>query len=234
MNRPASRYVSYHHAGRATTTLPPSGIRKGFVFAPLYRSADKPADAVTFQGRAGHFASRYGLPAPMLFDNDGDNDALHIADNSGLRARRTAIVAAMDAAAKPFDVVAYFGHGVRRGLSSAGFTGREGLRVFAEAVARNASRRIVIVLNACSCGYPGGFAEQLWGELARRGVVATIFAHNDSGHTTNNPTKRRYPGGDYLVEPRGPRYGAWRNALWHSDLWARYAVLEPDELARAF
>ena len=59
-----------------------------------------------------------------------------IADDRGLGARRASIVAAMDAGAKPFDVIAYFGHGLRRGLSSAGFLGPHGLTQFADAVAR--------------------------------------------------------------------------------------------------
>lgn len=226
------RMVSYSIVPRETTTLRPSQVHKGFVFAPRYRSPLRAADASTFQSRARTFCLRYGLPEPILFDNDGDNDSDHMGDSESLATRRAEIVAALDAGPRPLDVVAYFGHGARRGLSSAGFLGPTGLRQFAEAVARNANQRLVVVLNACQCGYPGAFAEQLYDELFHRGIRATIFAHHTSGHTTNNPYKRRYPGGDYLVEPNDPYFRQWRTKLWESDLWVRYPFMEPDELYR--
>lgn len=231
MNQP--RMVPYTVIPRETTTLQPAQIHKGFVFAPLYRSASRPGDAHTFQNRARQFCSLYGLQAPLLFDNDGDNDRQHLADDSRLATRRNEILDALNACSGPLDLVAYFGHGAPHGLLSAGISGPVATRVFAEAIARKASPRMVVVLNACSCGRPGGFAEELCRELIARGVRATVFGHDVPGHATNNPTKRRYPGGSYLIEPGSSSYNGWRQALWNSDLWARYPFMEPDALARA-
>lgn len=231
MSRPStSRYVSYHMAPRATTTLQPSQLQNAFVFAPRYRKADKVADAATFQARARAFCSHFGFTSPYIFDNDGDDD--NLADGRFPVVRRRAIIEELDRRPGPINVVAYFGHGLRRGLSSAGFLGDHGLQEFADALARNINPRSVIILNACSCGHPGGFAEQLGPALVSRGVRATIYAHNNSGHTTNNPTKRRYPGGDYLIAPGDKRFRSWRQALWGTDLWARYPFMEPEQIAR--
>ena len=233
MNEVTSRMVRYEIIPRERTTIAASQIDKGFAFAPMYRSRIRLGDANTFQSRARMFCQYYGLHQPMFFNNDGDNDAEHFADNQGLAARRAAIITALDESPKPIDVVAYFGHGFRRGLSSAGFFGETGVQEFANVLARNANRRLVVILNACSSGAPGGFANQLCGALLVRGIHATVFAHQVSGHATNNPTKRRYPGGEYLVEPGSRYYLAWRRKLWESDLWLRYPFMESDELMHA-
>ena len=232
MNDTLSRAVHFEYIPRETTTILPSQVRNGFVFAPRYHSKKKPGDANTFQSRARQFCRYYGLRQPFIFDNDGNNDSDHYDDQFDLAARRGSIIEAVDSGSRPLDVVAYFGHGGRRGLISAGFLGERGLREFANALVRNANRRLVVILYACRTGHPGSFADQLCGALIARGVHATVFAHETSGHTTNNPSKRRYPGGDYVIEPGSIYYSEWLRRLWETDLWLRYPFMEPNEIMR--
>ena len=220
------RRIAYSYAPAATTTL--ASVSSGFVFAPRYNSAGK-SDGSYFTDKARRFCAHHGLRAPLIFDNDGNDDTDHRADDANPRNRRAEILTGLAAAPSGLQVVAYFGHGGPNGLLSAGIR-RPQLAAFADAIASKAARRMVIVLNACSCGVPGGFAEQLRHAMTARGINATVFAHQTSGDAVANPYKRRFPAGGFLVEPSGEDFRTWGAQLRGTDLWMRYPFMEPHAL----
>jgi hypothetical protein len=218
-----------------------SSVQRGFTFAPRYRMASKRADHTEFQNCARRFVAEHRIAEPFIFDNDGSdaNDRVdgtgHVVENlhdtSSLGRRRREIYAALDRAKGPLDVVAYFGHGNPRSLSSAGIA-LPHLQTFAGHIAAKSSRNIVVVLYACLAGSPGGFAQQLATALLRRGVHATVFGHQTSGHTAWNANKRRYPGGAWVIPPSAPAWAEWQRSLrdLNGRFFARYPFMEPSEI----
>lgn len=224
--------------------------RRGFVFAPRYRSWDRThqrpkADHTEFQRCAQRFCRIYGLPDPYIFDNEGDDGEDqgtradgsiwrgHLGDDSNLGTRRQEVLRALGAATGPLDVIAYFGHGGPNALLSAGFS-RPHIDELARAIAAKAARRVTVLLFACRCGERGGFAQELARRLRRHGRIPTVYGHEQSMHTVANPHKRRYPGGDWVIRPNSEDWGLWHRRLraWANDDWfARFPFVEPYDIS---
>lgn len=200
-------------------------VRNGFVFAPRYNRSGR-SDGAYFTSRARRFCTFHGFNEPLIFDNDGDDDGTDDDDRIGLRRRE--IYRAVEASEGGIDVVAYFGHGSERGLLSAGI-GPAAVPGFVDRLAPKCSKTVVVILYACRCGAREGIGSRLRTEFRRNNVDAIVFAHQTSGDTASNPHKRRFPSGDYLVEPGSDRFQAWHRALRDTDLWMRYPFLEPSD-----
>ncbi len=122
--------------------------------------------------------------------------------------------------AKPFDALAYFGHGLRTGLPSAGFR-LDSIGELVDAIHARASKRVIVVLYACSAGESptkaphgeGGFADVLRDRLAALGHSGWIDAHTVAGHTTTNPLVRRFDlgggPGEWVVVPQSEGWRTW-------------------------
>ena len=141
--------------------------------------------------------------------------------------RRAAFLGLVDAA-QPFQALAYFGHGLRTGLPSAGVSMAH-VDAMASALARKASGSLAVVLYACStAGAPGadrdrldgdgGFADALRDRLGSLGLTGHVDAHTIAGHTTVNRYTRRFvmgetTGGKFIVEPNSPLWAKWGERL---------------------
>lgn len=160
----------------------------------------------------------------------GDTVELVPFDNLMGNGRRDAFLKLISQAA-PFDALAYFGHGLRTGLPSAGVTFASDLKL-AEVIHAKAAKNLRVILYACStAGAPGadrdrldgdgGFADRLRDALSKLGHVGWIDAHTIAGHTTINRYTRRFymdgeaegTGGTWIVAPGSPEWGAWGDAL---------------------
>ena len=138
------------------------------------------------------------------------------------------------------DVVAYFGHGLRRQLPQLGM-GLHEAAAFGAAIAANATGARV-VLYACSAadgtgpGGDGGFCDALRDALIGLGAVSSqVDGHSNGGHTTRNPYVRRFNvrtnvGGDWIVAPGTPLWARWRAALM-GPMRFRYPFLTAAEIA---
>src|SRR5262245_8242098 len=187
---------------------------KGIIFAPQY---DQPPDegnpaghdaTGAFQPGAAIFQSTHNLPAPVLFDNKQAQPAR----------RRDILAKIRSATGSPeevpydLDVIAYFGHGIKTSLPSAGFAtanipdanGEIGLPT---TIASKAKNGVLVILYACSAGETGGFAAQLATALTLKN--ATVIGHELAGHTFTNPLVRRYPAGDYVIGTRDTLFKKW-------------------------
>lgn len=148
-----------------------------------------------------------------------------------VRAKRRAAFLAIIAASSSFDAIVYFGHGLRTGLPSAGFT-LEQIDELAGAIHAKASKRLIVTLYACSTAGAigrdrdklegdGGFADELRDRLSVLGHTGWIDAHTTAAHTTINPHTRRFyldgiakaTGGAFIVAPGSPEWKSWHGAL---------------------
>jgi len=141
------------------------------------------------------------------------------------------------------ETLAYFGHGLARGLPSAGVT-LGNVTVLAAALA-HASTSPRVVLYAClaaedltsgDAGLPGGdggLADRLRDDCVKHGAPGVqVDAHGSSsqlkgrihdlgGHTTQNPYVRRFAGpeskqavgGEWIVPDTSPLWRPWVRAL---------------------
>lgn len=139
--------------------------------------------------------------------------------------------------AEQYDALAYFGHGTRRGLPSAGVT-MDLIWALGDAIHAKASPHLVVTLYACSSantpvvdrrGTPeiegidgdGGCADLLRDNLSLKGHTGWVDAHTVAGHTTINRYTRRFymngqsggMGGTWLVAPGSPEWDSWGDAL---------------------
>ena len=148
-----------------------------------------------------------------------------------VRAKRRAAFLAIIAASSSFDAIVYFGHGLRTGLPSAGFT-LEQIDELAGAIHAKASKRLIVTLYACSTAGAigrdrdklegdGGFADELRDRLSVLGHTGWIDAHTTAAHTTINLYTRRFyldgiakaTGGAFIVAPGSPEWKSWHGAL---------------------
>ena len=240
-----TRYIDYSYTTSiARTTISRTQVRDGFVFAPRYNqlnsAGNERSDASgMFIPKAREFVSFFGFSnPPLFFDNDADGDG--IGDRSDqirtLGGRRREIISTIEAIENPINVVAYFGHGHDARLLSAGFRNDNHREALADAIASKSQGvgLVVVILYACHSGsrVDGGFAKELWADLLNRGIRSTIFGHETRGRTHSNPNKRRYPGGSYIIEPNSRLWNEWGKALIDSDLWMRFAFMEPHMIER--
>lgn len=130
-----------------------------------------------------------------------------------------------------YDAVAYFGHGLRTGLSSASI-GNLDVGMVATVLSDKLEKDCRIILYACStAGAPGsdrnklegdgGFADRLRDVLSIAGHTGWVDAHTVPGHTTINRMCRRFymdgespgTGGTWLVAPGSSEWKAWGEYL---------------------
>lgn len=147
------------------------------------------------------------------------------------RSKRRAQILEAIRRSEGFNAWAYFGHGLRTGLPSGGFTFGS-LGVLVDALHAKATKDLRIILYACStAGAPGrdrdrldgdgGYADQLRDRLSELGHTGWIDGHTVPGHATTNRMTRRFyldgkaagTGGSYLVAPGSPEWKSWGAAL---------------------
>lgn len=149
---------------------------------------------------------------------------------------------AVSVADAQLDAVVYFGHGWPTGLVSADiYTGK--LVDFANLIRANCVPGVTIVLYACLCGqrntHGGCFAARLANELTD--MQATVYAHENAGHTTTNPYVYRFSGNQppVAVAPPG-KLRAFTKLLktesidakprGNTAFWARMPFMTDDEI----
>lgn len=125
------------------------------------------------------------------------------------------------------DAIAYFGHGTEDMMVSARI-GHGFFDEFVASIRANAGMNVNIMLYACSCGVPGGFALKL--ATALSDLNATVYSHASVGHSFRNPMVRKFPGGTKVC-PDG-MVPAWRRAFAdeRNDLWIRFPFMTDDEI----
>jgi hypothetical protein len=154
-------------------------------------------------------------------------------NNAGRTNMRVQVFDALDRYADPaqrghrrFSVVAFICHGYTNRLQ-VGITEAH-LPQLAAKLAVMCREDLVIPLYACSAarGNNNGdesFAAELRDALVDAGLVhCRVDGHTEAGHATNLPFVRRFEGrggagrdqpGEWLVEPRTPRWNLWRQVL---------------------
>lgn len=213
------RYIPYSYFHRP--------VRRGLVIAPRYNSLDtstpdpddrKPDATGAFHIGARAFSAHHRFAAPVLFDNTGNHQQI-----------RSAVLDIIRNASGPLDVLAYFGHGMPNGLSSAKIYVRQ-LDELTAALRPVLATNATIILYACSAGiFVNGFAAQ----LAQRLNGVQVFGHATSMHSFYNPFKTRHPAGEWVVDPCDTiNFRRWSVRLTTTNLWARYPFMTADELGR--
>lgn len=156
------------------------------------------------------------------------NNAHEVGDGGRSVARRE-VIEAIRRAPGPLSVIAYFGHGTRNGLPSAGI-GPAHIRTLADAIRTNSTAHPVVLLYSCSAGsLRNGFAQRLQ-EAIGKGVV---YSHSNSGHSFRNPFVTRFPESMYVVEPSSSLFRRWRNKLHAENLWLRFWMFSAERLHAA-
>jgi hypothetical protein len=193
----------------------------GFVIAPLRNSIQTDATGAFHVGVRRiteiHKLSRQ----PILFENHGPAKSVYEGFSKHI-----------DDARGGWDFFAYFGHGEPWGMVSANISSRAGAMELAQRIMRKANRGLVVMLYACNCGAPGGFASWLADALSP--INATVYAHlPPKGHTFMNANVVSYPGGDWVIPTGHPLWGQWYRDMHNEldgDLWARFPFMTQMEL----
>jgi hypothetical protein len=214
--------------------MPPD---KSFVFAPLFNA---PPDRANPSGHDATGAFHPGMATyKRIYEDLGRQVVTFKFDNargvSGRR-RRESILEAMqrNAGSRRYDAIVYFGHGWPHGLPSASF-GEDTLDMLSEAILCHGQPGVKVVLYACSCAAPGGYAFKLAKKLGRWSQSGmAVFGHPVDGHSFRNPAVRRYPSNrgetGQTVCPEG-MFAAWREAMHGpTAFWARMPFMTPAEL----
>jgi len=208
---------------------------RSFAFAPMFNGAPDANNPEGHDATGGfqlgmeRFRTRHmeagGTVTTYLFDN-------HIRDE---RARRRSILAAMEQAAAGgrLDCIAYFGHGWMTGLSTAGFW-TDDVPHLGDTIIRLCNPHSKVLLYACFTAAPGGFAYRLGRHLAAwTNYGMAVIGHPVKGHAFRNAAVRQFPSsrgetGEW-VPPVG-EYEAWKRAMAHTSLWARFPFMSPEEI----
>lgn len=200
--------------------------RRGIVLAPRHNRPPKHDATGAFIPGARAFTAWHQtvrFPEITLFNN------AHDTASGGSRTRvREEVIAAIRDAPGPLDIIAYFGHGVRHGLPSAGIRDAH-LGELADAIRANTSENPVVLLYACSAGRMGCFAEQLQRAIGK-GVV---YSHSTAGHTFRNPYVTRFPERMYVVDPESDMFRTWQRKLHAESLWLRFWMFTVERLQAA-
>jgi hypothetical protein len=137
-----------------------------------------------------------------------------------------------------FDFIAYFGHGTKTSLSSAGFKDKHA-QDLAAAIIGTSKHEVKVILYACSAGYlPTSFASEL--SKALNSTAATVIGHQIGGHSWANPHYTVFEHGSpgrYLVPKSSPYWSGWERAINDGNkfmksrtLWARFPFMSEDEI----
>src|SRR5262245_38809393 len=158
-----------------------------FIFAPQF---NQPPDTANPHGNDATGAFHPGANQFEAFcQQSGDAAKLLFNNHAPGRGPLNEIVHEMQTTPGRFDAIAYFGHGTKDIMVSAKIG--PGLRdEFIAALRANCTTEAVIILYACSCGAPGGIAEQIANSLSDLSV--TVFSHAVAGHSFRNPVVRQF------------------------------------------
>jgi hypothetical protein len=207
---------------KADAMTPPTNA---FIFAPTY---NQPPDTANPYGNDATGAFQPGADQFEAFcDNTGTATQYRFNNHASDRSRLDEITHAMQTTPGRFDTIAYFGHGIKELMVSAGI-GQGFLDEFVGVLRANCTSNAVIILYACSCGAPGGIAEQIAAKLSDMSV--TTYSHASAGHAFRNPMVREFPGGIHVAP--ADCIQAWLDAFKDesNDLWKRFPFMTADEI----
>ncbi len=196
-----------------------------FIFAPLL---NEPPNHANPNGNDATGAFQLGANQFETFCNqNGQSQKLFFNNGASERGIFNEILHGLAIAPAQLDTVAYFGHGTKDLMASAKI-GPGFLDEFVTSLRGNCGSQAIIILYACSCGAPGGIAEQIANKLSDLSV--TVFSHAVDGHSFRNPVVRRFPGGTRVAPP--DRVQAWLDAFKDEsdDLWMRFPFMTDGEI----
>jgi len=217
----------------------------GFIFASGVNDPKHGNDATgAFRPGAQAFKKIHKIPQDIFYFDHNEKDAV-------LRKKiltRLATLPCDDG--EGLDVVAYFGHGIPRGLPSAGFYSEdrshkvtEYVKDLAFAIASTCKQSVKVVLYACSAGsLPHSFAGAL--AVALGSQDALVFGHTCSGHSFGNPYVSVFDCGHtgrFVIDPKDPQWKTWAKAIRAGNsndptkhpLWAEFPFMDEDEIRTA-
>jgi hypothetical protein len=191
-----------------------------FAIAAGKNTGDKCDATGAFIPAAQKFGGAYNCPWKQ-FDNTGTNAE-----------RRKRFLDTIDKVCPGgTNLFAYFGHGIKGGLPSAGVYGDD-IDALLEVLLPKISTPFVAVLYACSSGMAGGFSGKL---RAKLGPNVWVYGHSTVGHTFMNPNVTEEATGSSptfreMYSYGSELFGPWSEALKYTDLWLRYPMLEDDDI----
>jgi hypothetical protein len=135
------------------------------------------------------------------------------------------------ASATELDVIAYFGHGTRASLPSAGIAWTD-IQIIAPLIKRALVKNTgQVMLYACSTAGHGYFADHL---SKLMGYAYTVWGHTCVGHSFTNPYVQYFPNlsSPYLIDPNGPLWSKWYSLIKDpaSNVWARFPFMSQADL----
>lgn len=199
---------------------------RALVLCPTTNRPGRHDASGAFIPKANAFCRIHGLGLPTFFDNP-ESDARQ--GSAGDIALENQVIGLINAAPRPIEVFAYFGHGLADGLNSLGFRGEADTRQLAQALGAVASSDLVVLLYACSAA--NGFAQQLVAGLRSAGCASPrVYAHTTAAHTTANPNLKVFPEDRFVVQPDSRHWRRWREALHDTSLWAVFPWLTQAQL----
>lgn len=212
---------------------------KSFVFAPMHNQQPEEGEPARHDA-TGAFHPGMNI-YKRLYEGMGKQVVTYKFDNYAPAAkRRTAILNAMqqNVGGQWYDAIVYFGHGWKGGLSSAGFN-NSSLDELTDAIWTHGQPWVKVILYACSCGVPGGYAHKISQKLVSWHVVGMkVFGHPSVGHSFMNPQVRRYPSnmgetGETVCPPG--RVATWTKKMRDETgkqgaFWARMPFMTPEEI----
>jgi len=205
----------------------------GFIFASGVNQPGYPNDAIgSFRPGAEGFKKIHGIPQPIFYFDW---------QSSAADKRRTILSALRSVQCDDpdgLDVVAYFGHGVKDGLSSAEIYKGQAQEL-AFAIGSVSKWNVRVVLYACSAGQlQDSFGQALSSALASS--EAAVFGHTTAKHAFANPDVTVFTGyfGRWVVPLNSPDRAAWVRAIEAGDsdpvtknpLWAQFPFMGEDEI----
>jgi hypothetical protein len=196
-----------------------------FIFAPAF---NQPPDKANPKGTDASGAFQPGAQLFQDFCNaNGSAQKLLFNNHASDQGRFNEILHGLQIAPAQLDTVVYFGHGEANLMASARI-GPDLLDGFVASLRGNCGSGATIILYACSCGAPGGIAEQIATKLSDMSV--TVFSHATDGHAFRNPVVRRFPGGTRVAPP--DQVSGWLKAFADEsdDLWMRFPFMSADEI----
>ncbi|MBR0669099.1 hypothetical protein GXW71_32415 [Roseomonas hellenica] len=212
---------------------------KSFVFAPMHNM--RPKENEPPQNDAiGAFHPGMSIYKKM-YEGMGKQVVTFKFDNyAPAKQRRQSILDKMQqgAGSQWYDAIIYFGHGWKGGLASAGFDNAS-RGDLTDAIWYYGQPWVKVVLFACSCATPGGYAYKMAQDLncwANEGME--VLGHPSVGHSFTNPQVRRYPSNQgetgETVCPDG-RVQGWLKKMRdeRAGFWAQMPFMTREELAAA-
>ncbi len=212
---------------------------KSFVFAPMFNQTPKAGEPPT-NDATGAFHPGMAIYKRMYEGMGKQVVTLKFDNHAPAAQRRRQILDAMqnNCGGQWYDAIVYFGHGWKGGLASAGFDNAS-RGSLTDAIWDYGTPGVKVILYACSCAEPGGYAYKMAQDLscwAQYGLE--VFGHPSVGHSFLNTQVRRYPSNlgetGETVCPDGKLKGWLKNMKSERDgFWAQMPFMTRDELAAA-